>query len=428
MPRTSAFANAAPGDAGPRARFLAVPLLATAACLAIILAAGELAVLVPPAWQGSWSAHVAGTQPHFVDRFFPFDAAWYQRIATYGYQWDPTHRELKQDVAFFPLWPLVLRLVKLCIASPVAARSAAVCLAAAFALASICAFHRLARRLLPARTADTATLLFALYPGASFLLLSYPTGLMNLLCILALLALMDENLVAAAALSGIVTASGPLGLGTALTVCSCAAVRTVTTWREASGGAPRWRALATFFALCALAVSGLAAFLLWQYVTLGDAFAFMKAQQAWALPPSWTQRVPRAMAQLLILPNFFAALHHLAQATRTTTLVALQASLESSLHSAALGLALIGVLASSRLASRPVLLQGIYTMALFIWFHSSSRPSNSTLRLTYCAVGMFLGIAWLLQNHPKLAVCVIAVSAMMLACGAFLTDAGYHVV
>jgi len=41
---------------------------------------------------------------------------------------------------------------------------------------------------------------------------------------------------------------------------------------------------------------------------------------------------------------------------------------------------------------------------------------------------MFLGVAWLLRNRPKLAASVIAVSAIMLACGAFLTDAGYHVV
>jgi len=428
MPRTSAFANADTSGDGHFPRRLAVPLLATAACLVIILCAGELAVLVPPAWQGSWHEHVARAQSHFVDRFFPFDAAWYQRIATSGYLWDPTHPELKQDVAFFPLWPLVLRFVSLCVASPVVARWVAVFLAAVFALASICAFHCLARQLLPVHAARTATLLFALYPGASFLLLSYPTGLMNLLCILALLALMDENLLAAAAYSGVVTASGPLGLGTALTVCTCAAVRTAATVREARGGVQGWRALAAFFGLCALAVSGLAGFLLWQYVTLGDAFAFMKAQEAWAIPPLWLHRMPRAIAQLLILPDFTAALHHLAHASSAGTLVALQASLESSLNSAALGLGLIGVLASSRLAARPVLLQGIFTLALFIWFHSSTRPGNSTLRLTYCTIGMFLGVAWLLRNRPKLAACVIAVSAMMLACGAFLTDAGYHMV
>jgi len=303
MPRTSAFANADTSGDGHFPRRLAVPLLATAACLVIILCAGELAVLVPPAWQGSWHEHVARAQSHFVDRFFPFDAAWYQRIATSGYLWDPTHPELKQDVAFFPLWPLVLRFVSLCVASPVVARWVAVFLAAVFALASICAFHCLARQLLPVHAARTATLLFALYPGASFLLLSYPTGLMNLLCILALLALMDENLLAAAAYSGVVTASGPLGLGTALTVCTCAAVRTAATVREARGGVQGWRALAAFFGLCALAVSGLAGFLLWQYVTLGDAFAFMKAQEAWAIPPSWLHRMPRAIAQLLILPD-----------------------------------------------------------------------------------------------------------------------------
>jgi len=93
-----------------------------------------------------------------------------------------------------------------------------------------------------------------------------------------------------------------------------------------------------------------------------------------------------------------------------------------------LGVALIGVLASARLQCRPVLLQGAFTLALFIWFHSTSRPGNSTLRLTYCTIGMFLGMAWLLRHRPRLAVAVISSSAACLACGAFLSAAGYHVV
>jgi hypothetical protein len=181
MPRTADSAKPRPAE-----RWLGY---ATALLLGAVAAA---------AWQGSWPEHEARARSQFVDRFFPFDAAWYQRIATAGYLWDPAHPELKQDVAFCPLWPLAL--------------------------------------------------------------------------------------------------------------------------------------------------------------------------------------------------------------------------------------GLIGVLASSRLAARPVLLQGIFAMALFIWFHSSTRPGNSKLRLTYCTIGMFLGLAWLLRNRPKLTACVIAASAMMLASGAFLTDAGYHVV
>jgi hypothetical protein len=67
-------------------------------------------------------------------------------------------------------------------------------------------------------------------------------------------------------------------------------------------------------------------------------------------------------------------------------------------------------------------------MALFVWFHSTSRPGNSTLRLTYCVIGMFLGAAWLLRDRPRVAAATVGISALLLAGGAFLTEAGYHVV
>ncbi len=391
--------------------YLFLPLVAASVCFAIILTAQGAAGFVPAAWQGAWSTHVVARQAQFVDRFFAFDAVWYQRIADDLYRWDPAQPLVKQDVAFFPLWPLLLRLVAV-------SRWAAVALAACFAAASICAFYRLALRLLPARGAVLATWLFALYPGASFLLLSYPTGLMNLLCCVAILALMDGKYWRAAACGGLVTAVGPLGLGTALAVCMCAA-----------GAAPRtWRGLGWLAGVGLLSVSGLLAFLVWQTVKFGDPLAFIKAQAAWAAPLPWARRIPRAIVQLLIVPEFFAAVRELGHAARAGSLMGLQASLEKSLQLAAEGLALISLAACSRLAARPVLLQGGFTMALFIWFHSTSRPGNSTLRLTYCAIGMFLGGAWLLRGRPRAAACALCVSALLLAGGAFLTAAGYHVV
>ena len=433
MPRTGLSANAlatASADAAlPRmmARALAVPVLAACVCFAIILAAGQLAAWLPPAWQGNWADHIVARQPHFVDRFFPFDAVWYQHIATDFYAWDPSQPGLKQDVAFFPVWPLVLRLIAICTRNAMAARVVTVLVSAGFALASIAAFDALGRRLLPAEAARTATWLFALYPGASFLLLSYPTGLMNLLCILALLALMEQRYWAAALCSALVTGIGPLGLGTAMTVFAMAAFNARARWPDAST-AERTRVLAGLGALGAVSISGLVGFLLWQWLKFDDPFAFMKAQEAWAVQLSWLRRIPRAILQLLIVPDFFSALVELRHAVRAHTLVAVHTSLEKSLYLAAEGLALITVLASSRLACRPVLLQGLLTMLLFVWFHSTSRPGNSTLRLTYCVIGMFLGMAWLLRGRPRLAALVIGGSALLLAGGAFLSAAGYSVV
>ena len=418
MKRTSSF---------PRSGLaVGVPLRATACCFSLCLLAGFLAGFVPPGWEGNWTAHIVRLQPHVVDRFFPFDAAWYQRIATVGYQWDPAQPGLKQDIAFFPLWPMLLRLVAWCAPTPEGARWLAVGLSAIFAFASVCALHRLAQIVLPERAAVTATWLYALYPAASFLLLSYPTGLMNLLCFLAILAALHGRSWSAALCAGLVTATGPLGLGTAMAVWLCAAAERVSALR--AGGAATARAVVALLALGVLAISGLAGFLLWQVAAFGDAFAFIKAQGAWATPLPWIARFLRAIGQLLILPDFGLGFAYLAHALHARNLVALQAELEKGLHNAALGLALLMCLLCWRKVPRVVKYQGLCTLLLFIWFHSTSRPGNSTLRLTYCALTTFIGLALLLKGKPRLSKYAIILSAALLFSAAFLSASGYHVV
>jgi hypothetical protein len=407
-----------------------VPTLASTACFAFIIAGGLLAQLLPLQWVGNWADHVVRNQAHFVERFFPFDAVWYQRIASDLYAWNPLQPAVKQDVTFFPLWPVVLRLIMALGVEHQAAQWITVGVAAVFGFASICAFHFLALKTLPRQSAATATWFFAMWPGASFLLLSYPTGLMNLLVVMALLSTMRRRFWAAGGCAGLLTAAGPLGLGTAMAVWLCAAVDLSAALRPAPertlGGLAR--ALAYLAGLGVLATSGLTGFMLWQYIKFADAFAFIKAQGAWAAPLPWLARIPRAIMQLLIVPDFGLAISYAVHALHARSLVGLQAELEKGVHHATLGLALLMLLACARAAPRPVVLQGAFTLALFIWFHSTSRPGNSALRLTYCVMSTFWGFAWVVRGRPRLAAWAIGVSAAMLCCDAFLSAAGYHVV
>jgi hypothetical protein len=191
--------------------------------------------------------------------------------------------------------------------------------------------------------------------------------------------------------------------------------------------APRrlFAVLAEMVALGCVAVSGLAGFVLWQWIAFGDAFAFIKAQGAWAAPLPWLARVPRAIEQLLILPDFGVGFAYMVHALHARTLVALQAGLEKGLHSAALGLVLLMCLLCWRRVPRVVIYQGAFTLALFIWFHSTSRPGNSTLRLTYCVLTTSLGLALFLKGRSR---SVLYVFGFMLFSAAFLTACGYHVV
>ncbi len=408
-------------------------LFCVAACLAslvVVLAAGEVALAVPHNWLGGTPAHLAQLRTHFTDRFFPFDALWYQHIAADGYAWKPSLPGVQQDVAFFPLWPAVLWLLGRLRLEGAHAAWLTVSVSAGCALGSVMAFHRLADRVLPPAAARTATLLLAVSPAANFLWQSYPTGLMNLLTVLVLLALVDGEVLRAAVFSGVVTASGPLGLGSALAVCACAALQA---WRGLRPGMPgreagaMLREAGRLAALGVISVSGLLVFLAIQYVKFGDAFAFMKAQDAWATQLSWLARVPQFVLQSLVVPDLIQAGRALKHLDRAPTLMWLQLSVQKSLYLVLQAAAILMVAASARLRCRPVLLQGAFTMALFIWFHSTSRPGNSTPRLLYCDMAIFLGAGWLLRDRPALAWLAVGGSACLLAGAEFLTVAGYMV-
>lgn len=381
----------------------------------IVLLAGQLAMYLPDHLLG---LRAADLRTHFVDRFFPFDAVWYQRISVDGYAWDPTDPLRMQDVAFFPLWSAFL-FVAAHLGLPILAkRWLIVAVATAITVASVAAFQRLAGRLLPPPAARTAVWLFALYPAANFCFESYPTGLMNLLAVLAVLALMDKRFLTAALFSGLITGAGPLGLGTAMAVFVCAA----------ADAKPLHKHLPRLIPLGLLSISGLLLFLTFQAIKFGDPFAFMTAQVAWESERPFLQRVTAMLLQLLVIPDVLSALHALKHVAHPPSIVWLQAAVQKSLYIAFQGAAVLSIAAAARLRCWPLLLQSSFTMLLFVWFHSALRPGNATFRLLYCAIGMFIGVAWLLRDRPLLSRAVIVLSATLLAGGAFFSVAGFYVV
>src|SRR3954447_25386191 len=91
-----------------------------------------------------------------------WDVAWYERIAEHGY---PAGRVTRED-AFFPLWPVLLRLL-----SPLGASLAAALIAVPASAAAFVGVARLAPH--PHR----AAVALACLPGSFALALLYPDGL-----------------------------------------------------------------------------------------------------------------------------------------------------------------------------------------------------------------------------------------------------------
>ncbi len=387
---------------------------------ALILLAQELVWLAPGSAIGAWPDNIILHQTHFVDRFFAFDANWYAKIAQHGYAWDPAQPGREQSIAFYPLWILLTRLASTLAATLTTQRWLMVACAAASALASAVVFADLAREVLPTRAVKTAILFYVLFPGASFLLLAYPTGLINLLTLLALRASLRHRDWHAAAYAGLATAAAPLSIATSITIFAAATLAR-RPWRHP-------KTLPAVIALGTLSIAGLLGFIAFQTIRFHAPFAFLQAQTAWSYMPAFPQRLHKAALQLAIVPDFTDAAWYLRELFHPTEKFYWQLQANRSLNAASLGFALILAAIGCRILPWRLALHTALTLLLFIWFYNTSPYAYALFRLIYAAAGLFLTLALLTQQRPRAAAALLTASAFLLAGAAFMTAAGYIVI
>ncbi|MBI5497482.1 MAG: hypothetical protein HY904_20900 [Deltaproteobacteria bacterium] len=219
----------------------------------------------PDRFKDEWS------QPHAEPRpaawmlpLLRFDVFYYQHIARYGYD---EGEKATLGVAFFPLYPLLVRAVTSVVGDLFLA---AVLLSNALALLAAWVMLRLGTRLKDVATGTACALLLLLAPGSGFLSYPYTESLFALLVAVAVLAIVDEKPAVAALAGALVTATRPNGVVVALMLALGAWQR-----RAELRVALRWLAAAVF------SVAGLVAFAAFCTVRYGDPLAFSHVQQAW---------------------------------------------------------------------------------------------------------------------------------------------------
>jgi hypothetical protein len=210
-----------------------------------------------------------------IDMWIRWDAGWYYAIATDGYSYSPT---AQSAVAFFPLYPLLIRgLVQLGSAP----------LLAGIAITLLCGlgasqlFHAWARGLADERAARLGTGLLLLWPFAYYLYGAvYADALFLLLVLAAFLALERGHPWAAGLLGAMACATRPIAAAVVAGLC----VRQWELLRQRGGG---WRFSDLAPALSSLGMLGYMGFLWWRF---GDPLAFARTQVGWGQlsgPASW---------------------------------------------------------------------------------------------------------------------------------------------
>jgi hypothetical protein len=166
-------------------------------------AAVLVALLWAPIRSGFPSHGAYGARTDFIfGAFDQWDANWFLRIAQHGY-------DTKQSASFFPLYPLLTRVLAFVLRSHLVAGIAISLVAAGFAAVAV---MRIARRFAGDRVAHDSVLLLALYPISFVFTAVYSDGVFLALAAWAFLFALEGRATFAALLGALAVLTRPTGL------------------------------------------------------------------------------------------------------------------------------------------------------------------------------------------------------------------------
>jgi len=205
----------------------------------------------------------------FAEIFAAWDSGWYFDIARRGYYFNP---EGQSSVAFFPLYPLLMRVA----AAPFGGSDRAIWIAGvaisitAF-VAALAVLHRLTERVLGDPEAARRTVLYvAVFPFSLFFTRVYTESLFLLLTVLTIAAAYDKRWWSAGLAGGLAALTRSNGILVAVPLL----------WLAVKDR-PGVRVLATRFAALTLVPAAFGLYCFYVYRLTGNPLAWLDAQRYW---------------------------------------------------------------------------------------------------------------------------------------------------
>jgi Gpi18-like mannosyltransferase len=233
----------------------------------------------------------------FLDMWARWDAQWYRSIALEGYFFDPARQS---SVAFFPLYPLLIRGMVWLGFGPL---SGGIVLTTLLGTSAFAVFSKWASHFGPEHTARLAGWVLAVWPLAFFLYGAVYSDALFLLLVCGAFLCLEKGHPALTMVLGIAaTATRPVG----------PAVVVGLLVRSIELRVRNKQPLRAVDLLPALAGLGLLAYMVFQYVKFGTPTAFIETQSSWDQTPgprTWfklnfifgsrfLERLPRALMHL----------------------------------------------------------------------------------------------------------------------------------
>lgn len=347
--------------------------------------------------------HITFLYRNVFERLLTWDGGWYLNIAQGGYQWNSRlGATQRNNVAFFPLWAFVDRFSIAVFGSSF--KTAIVLASWACGLASIFLFEKLARRTVGNAAANTATALYSFWPATSFYLMGYPTGIINICAIAALLSYLSKRVWLAAACIGVGTAAAPtmVFFGAPIGIHYM-----ITQFRSK----PLNISVRNTLGWMLLSLSGVLAFVLYQQLAFRDPLAFIEAQTAWGYAPAVIEKLHRLSTISYETFEWRVGLNTLSKgrADLAAGISAqgrkeVQGGIQNLVNFVSFMFCLIGLAASAVLIKRHrlvVVLSGFGVVAGYVWFILLTNANMLNVpRLTFPALAIFLGLGALVAKMP----------------------------
>jgi len=336
----------------------------------------------------------------WVGAFSWWDGWWYSGIARRGYR--TFHRGRQSPVAFFPLYPLLIREVAK-VTGGVFRAGFLVSLSSGLGAALL--FHRWCAEKLGSARAQLAVLLLLLYPFAFYLMGAiYADALFLLLVLAAFLALEHDRPVLAGAVAALATASRPVGFALVIGLWALALERRGGLGALRSGGWPalRSRLRRADFGLL-LAPTGLVAYCAFLWARFGRPLAFLDAAGGWSQPPGFrTWFKVRWFKTMWNGPWTNGHFGHLA--INAVATVAVAAFIPAVFRRLGVGYGVFVTLAvvATAVSTKDFVGMGRYTLAAFPCFAVAADMIAHRPRVARAALGAGgLGLAVLAQLHAR---------------------------
>lgn len=216
----------------------------------------------------------------FVEIFAAWDSGWYWDIATRGYYFRP---DAQSSVAFFPLYPMLMRAAAAPFGGGVAATwIAGIVVALVAYLLALVAMHRFTERIFGSREIARRTVLYvAVFPWSLFLARVYAESVFLLTTVLAVSRAWDGRWWQAGVWGGLATLARPNGILIGLPLALLAL-----------SDRPAVRALATRWVALVPIPAALAGYCAYVYALTGDPLGWLTAQAQWGYSlghPPWEQ-------------------------------------------------------------------------------------------------------------------------------------------